>query len=79
MPEQKLTDDEARVMEAVATLETAGSPRAVDAVAAEAGLPVDRTHAALRALSHEHGVVHEVQDTATTDLGPYYDLAPRGT
>lgn len=76
---RELTDHEERVLEAVASLETAGTPGFVDDVAEAAGVDVADARAALSALTRGHNLVQEVSTGAGDDpgLGPRYRVKAR--
>ncbi|MHA3700838.1 hypothetical protein ACXR2U_01525 [Jatrophihabitans sp. YIM 134969] len=75
---EELGGDEATVYRAVAELEDATSAPHLDDIARHAGLDLERTRSAVHELLHtEPKILHRVDDTSGTDLGPVYELAPR--
>jgi hypothetical protein len=78
MRAEELSGTEARVYAAVAELETDRSSPDLQDIARHTGLSLEETRAAVRRLLNaEPKILHEVPDTSRTDLGPYYELAPR--
>jgi len=73
----ELSQDEGRIVDAIAALEASGRPTYVDDIAAEAGLPRETVRWLLRHLLRETNLVHEVVPEAGPDLGPYYEIAPK--
>ena len=75
---EDLSGEDAAVYRAVAEAEVgAGAPHLQD-IARRAGLDLDRARAAVHRLLHtEPKILHEVPDPDRTDLGPFYELAPR--
>jgi hypothetical protein len=75
---EELSGVDARVYQAVADLEDdAVSPRLGD-IARRTGLDAEEVRAAVHRLLHtEPKILHEVPDPDPTDLGPFYELAPR--
>jgi hypothetical protein len=75
---EELSGTPAAVYRAVAELEVRdGLPHLQD-IARQAGLDLEETRTAVHMLLHtEPKILHEVPDTSRTDLGPFYELAPR--
>jgi hypothetical protein len=73
----ELSQDEGRIVDAIAALEASGRPTYVDDITAEAGLPRETVRWLLRRLLRETNLVHEVVPEAGPDLGPYYEIAPK--
>ena len=70
--------DEATVYRAVAELEDDAAAPHLQDLARRTGLDVERTRSAVHRLLHtEPKILHEVPDPDRTDLGPFYELAPR--
>jgi hypothetical protein len=75
---EDLSGDDAAVYRAVAQLEDDRSSPHLQDVARRAGLDLERARAAVHRLLHtEPKILHEVPDPDRTDLGPFYELAPR--
>lgn len=74
-----LSEREARVYEAIARLEIDGAPGYVQTIADAADMSIEATHDVLHHLMGERGIVHELRGAEDPDLGPQYQLAPRGT
>jgi DNA-directed RNA polymerase sigma subunit (sigma70/sigma32) len=73
----ELSENEARIVDAIAALEAAGRPTYLDDIAEEAGLPRETVRWLLRRLLRETNLVHEVVPETGPDLGPYYEIAPK--
>jgi hypothetical protein len=75
---EELSGVDARVYQAVAESEDgATSPRLGDIVR-RTGLDAEEVRAAVHRLLHtEPKILHELPDPDRTDLGPFYELAPR--
>jgi len=75
---EDLNGDEATVYRAVAELEDDVSAPNLNDIARRTGLELERARAAVHRLLHtEPKILHEVPDSSPTDLGPFYELAPR--
>ena len=77
MTEINLSGRDLAVYEAVAELEDEANAPHLHDIARHAELDLDETRESVRRLTNEHRLLHEVQDTARTDVGPAYELAPR--
>lgn len=73
-----LSPEETRVYQAVASLETAGRPVYFDQIVSASGLTEQQVHRALHTLMTAHKLVTELARVDDPDLGPRYELAPRG-
>ncbi|HYT10714.1 MAG TPA: hypothetical protein VEL73_08650 [Mycobacteriales bacterium] len=73
----ELSEDESRMVEAIATLEAAGRPTYLDDIAQQAGLPRETVRWLLRGLLRETDLIHEVVGGEEPDLGPRYEIAPK--
>lgn len=71
----ELTDDEARIINAIAALEVEGGSPPVDDIAERAGLPVGETRALLSRLTENLGLVHQEPDP--DGFGERYSLTGR--
>ncbi|MGY1750842.1 hypothetical protein [Modestobacter sp. SYSU DS0511] len=77
---EDLSGNDATVYQAVAELENTNSAPHLQDIARRADLDPEETRAALhRLMNSEPSLVHETPDTSRTELGPVYELAPRGT
>ncbi|MCZ2826790.1 MULTISPECIES: hypothetical protein [unclassified Modestobacter] len=77
---EDLSGNDATVYRVVAELEDASSAPHLQDIAGRAGLDVEETRAALhRLMNSEPSLVHETPDPSRTEVGPVYELAPRGT
>ena len=74
MQEIDLSEQEQRVLSAVADLESREAPTYVQEVARAAGLGEDAVREALTALTGRHNLVSEVGPGADVDLGSTYTL-----
>jgi hypothetical protein len=73
----ELSQDEGRIVDAIAALEASGRPTYVDDIAAEAGRPRRDGPLAAAPPAPRNHLVHEVVPEAGPALGPYYEIAPK--
>lgn len=73
----ELSQNDGRIVDAIAALEASGRPTYVDDIAGEARLPRETVRWLLRRLLRETNLVHEVVPEAGPDFGPYYEIAPK--
>ena len=71
---ETLSDEEQRVLEVIAELESAESSVFLQDIARQSGIDPLHLHKVLQALTRDHNLVTEVQPADSPDLGPQYVL-----
>jgi DNA-binding IscR family transcriptional regulator len=71
---ETLTDEEQRVLEVIAELESAESTTFLQDIARHSGIDPVHLHKVLQSLTRDHNLVTEVQPVDGPDLGPQYVL-----